>query len=154
MFRVKNPFFRVSCNSKKFFQEKYLNFLLKESFPVWWIENVIHFERFLSDVSFTLTALLLCTCNKKNSSSHPNTSHKRIVQTFIDSLISVQWHVYHEACVVDRIQKYYCSSTIHQGIKPSLLNHIDRWFDSIDFRYMTSSYRGFTWISVNARKDL
>lgn len=85
----------------------------------------MRFERFLSNVvSFTLTAFALHVI-KKNSSSRPNTSHGRIVQTFIDSPISIQWHVYHETCVVDRVQKYYCSSTIHEGIKPCLLNHID-----------------------------
>lgn len=46
----------------------------------------------------------------KNPSFHPNISHDSIVQALIDSSISVQWYIYRVACVVDRVQKYYCST--------------------------------------------
>lgn len=64
-------------------------------------------ELILDQVSFTQEISILHAI--KNPSFRLNITHDGIVQAFIDSSISVQWHVYRVACVVDRIQKYYCS---------------------------------------------
>lgn len=63
--------------------------------------------KIVDQVSFTQAISILHAI--KNPSFRLNISHDGIVQAFIDSSISVQWHIYRVACVVDRIQKYYCS---------------------------------------------